>query len=197
MKLQNKNLVMDVELTKFIQVYENVLESNTCKELIELYENNQYYHIKYENSGYPNFTELNLSENAKVKKTNKKEKVCNILVDKIVEYRNKYYEYIDSPFLPSEHDLEDFRIKKYKPDGEDYFDTHVDAHNLDTCSRYISFLFYLNDVDCGGETEFVGLTIKPEIGKLVIFPPLWMFPHRGNPPISGPKYILSSYLHYV
>lgn len=188
---------MVVELNGFIGIYENALDFNTCKELIELYEDNPDYQVRRDNSGYPNFTELNFSEIVKVKKTNKMEKVYNILFEKILEYRDEYYQYINSPFLPPEHSLEDFRIKKYNFDGIDYFDTHVDAHNLDTCSRYISFLLYLNDVEHGGETEFYGLTIKPKTGKLVIFPPVWMFPHRGNPPISGSKYILSSYLCYI
>ena len=41
-----------------------------------------------------------------------------------------------------------------------------------------------------------GMKIDPKKGRLVMFPPMWMFPHNGKPPISGPKYILSTYLHY-
>jgi hypothetical protein len=59
---------------------------------------------------------------------------------------------------------------------------------------------YLNDVEEGGETEFeseFGFTVKPKQGRMVVFPPMWMFPHRGKQPISNSKYILSTYLHYV
>ena len=52
-------------------------------------------------------------------------------------------------------------------------------------------------VDNGGETVFSDLKIVPKKGNLLVFPPLWMFPHRGNPPISGPKYIMSGYLEYI
>jgi len=45
--------------------------------------------------------------------------------------------------------------------------------------------------------EFSDLIIKPKKGTLIIFPPLWMFPHKGNPPISESKYLLSTYLHYT
>jgi hypothetical protein len=60
---------------------------------------------------------------------------------------------------------------------------------------------YLNDVDEGGETEFESdennlFTVKPKCGRIVVFPPMWTFPHRGKKPISNPKYILSTYLHY-
>jgi hypothetical protein len=26
---------------------------------------------------------------------------------------------------------------------------------------------------------------------------MWMFPHRANTPISGPKYMVGSYLHFT
>jgi len=54
----------------------------------------------------------------------------------------------------------------------------------------------LNDVACGGETEFphLGVSVKPEAGRLLIFPPYWMYQHQGLPPVSGDKYILSTYL---
>ena len=51
----------------------------------------------------------------------------------------------------------------------------------------------------GGETTFPynKLTIKPETGKVLVFPPTWQYPHMGLPVKSGkPKYILSTYLHY-
>jgi hypothetical protein len=57
-------------------------------------------------------------------------------------------------------------------------------------------MWYLNDVDNGGETVFEELFIRPKLGTMIVFPPLWMFPHRGNPPISNLKYIMSTYLHY-
>jgi hypothetical protein len=76
------------------------------------------------------------------------------------------------------------------------FDTHVDVQDYASARRYLAFLWYLNDVEDGGKTVFTGLTIAPKRGTLIVFPPLWMFPHKGEPPISGPKYILSGYLHY-
>jgi prolyl 4-hydroxylase len=33
-------------------------------------------------------------------------------------------------------------------------------------------------------------------GRLVIFPPLWIFPHAGLPPRDRPKYIVHRYLWY-
>lgn len=42
--------------------------------------------------------------------------------------------------------------------------------------RVITYLWYLNTVEEGGETEFWGThTIKPETGKLLLFPASWNF----------------------
>jgi len=76
------------------------------------------------------------------------------------------------------------------------FDTHVDVTDHESSRRFLSFLFYLNDVDVGGETVFEGVTIQAKTGRLVVFPPLWMFPHVGKSPITNNKYIISTYLHY-
>ena len=65
--------------------------------------------------------------------------------------------------------------------------------------RQLTFMWYLNDVEEGGETEFWGqYGIKPEAGKLVLFPASWTFPHRANIPISSDKYIITGWLweHY-
>ena len=76
------------------------------------------------------------------------------------------------------------------------FNTHVDVMKLISCPRFLSFLWYLNDVDEGGSTIFNNLKIKPKKGRLVIFPPMWMFPHMGEEPVSNTKYVMSSYLSY-
>jgi hypothetical protein len=53
----------------------------------------------------------------------------------------------------------------------------------------------LNDVYEGGETEFVdGTLIKPERGKLIIFPAYWNYHHQGRPPISNTKYIVTGWI---
>ena len=58
--------------------------------------------------------------------------------------------------------------------------------------------FYLNTVEEGGETSFPNLEmkIKPKQGSVLCFPPLWMYPHLGEQPISNDKYIIGTYLHY-
>jgi hypothetical protein len=62
--------------------------------------------------------------------------------------------------------------------------------------RVITFLWYLNDVYEGGETEFwTTYKVKPEAGKLLFFPATWTYPHRGMMPISNDKYIITGWIY--
>lgn len=193
MKLQDKNLVM-VYLNNFIKVYDNCLDENFCKELIKKFENLSEVHERVENNFKPNFTQINLTKLSS--DSMEMNYFHQYIIKKTFEYKKIYYSHIKPNYFPEENDFEQFRVKRYLNDGNDMFDMHVDVMNHSSSKRFLSFLWYLNDVDTGGETVFNGMVIQPKAGKLVIFPPLWLFPHAGKPPVSNNKYIMSTYLHY-
>lgn len=182
------------ELNDLIHIHENALEPDICDFLISLFEQTTGNHDRYDNEGKPNFTQFNFTEHREL--TPEISQVHNHIIKKIFEYRNNYYEFVDKRVFPEEHALEQFRIKKYNSGGDDRFDTHVDVVDHETARRFLSYMWYLNDVEIGGATIFKDLSIQPKRGTLIMFPPLWMYPHRGEPPLSGPKYIMSAYLHY-
>jgi hypothetical protein len=91
-----------------------------------------------------------------------------------------------------------FMIQRYEK-GKGKYVYHNDFHNDPENRRHrvITFIFYLNDIAEGGETEFWGGTfkIKPEKGKLVLFPASWTYPHRGIMTISDNKYIITNWFY--
>jgi hypothetical protein len=182
------------ELNDFIRVYDNALEPSVCDFIIDFFEKNTDKHERVENNKKPNFTQLNLTDNSKV--TEKINNIHNYLISKVYEYKKQYYNLFNDVCFPQEHNFEQFRIKKYFPEKEDQFDTHVDVLDHSSSRRFLSFLWYLNDVNVGGETVFENMSIKPKRGSMIIFPPVWLFVHKGNPPVSNIKYIMSTYLHY-
>jgi prolyl 4-hydroxylase len=97
--------------------------------------------------------------------------------------------------IPGTPLISELVMKRYRPGQEERFQLHFDAINY-VSNRYLVMLWYLNDVDQGGETEFphLQISIRPMAGRLLIFPPYWMYQHQGLPPVSGDKYILSTYL---
>ena len=193
MRSHKKNLNM-VDLNDLIQIYDDALEPNICDFLISLFEQVPDKQERVVNDRKPNFTQFNLTENRELNE--EVNQVQNHLIQKTFDYKNKYYEFVDKRVFPDQHAFEQYRIKRYVPNENEAFDTHVDVVDHETSRRFLSFFWYLNEVEVGGETQFKDLIINPKRGRLIVFPPLWMFPHKGLDPISGPKYIISTYLHY-
>tara|TARA_R100001463_G_scaffold2852_1_gene11783 strand:+ start:616 stop:1365 length:750 start_codon:yes stop_codon:yes gene_type:complete len=85
-------------------------------------------------------------------------------------------------------------VKKYNK-GDGYFNWHMDTSHIAARnqSRCLITMWYLNDVEEGGETEFKHFKtkIKPQKGSLVVFPASWQWLHRGKQPESNDKYILN------
>jgi len=64
--------------------------------------------------------------------------------------------------------------------------------------RVLFYMYYLNEVEAGGETEFFFQRRKvvPKKGTMLIAPAGFTHSHRGNVPTSGDKYILTSWLMF-
>ena len=90
-----------------------------------------------------------------------------------------------------------FRSQKYfKNKGKYVYHDDFTVEYSEKRYRVITFLWYLNSIEEGGQTEFWGdFRIKPEKGKLLLFPACWSFPHRGIMPISDNKYIITGWLY--
>ena len=82
----------------------------------------------------------------------------------------------------------------------DYYHWHVDDFykEHDKPSRLFSCLIYLNTLEDnqGGCTEFMcGKKVRPEQGKLLIFPSTWTYVHRGaEVKNGGVKYTLGTWV---
>jgi hypothetical protein len=62
--------------------------------------------------------------------------------------------------------------------------------------RVVSFIWFLNDVENGGELEFWGnYNIIPTKGKLVIFPAEWFVPLANKTPISCDQYFIQGHIY--
>ena len=61
--------------------------------------------------------------------------------------------------------------------------------------RQLAYALFLNDVDEGGELEFLhqGIRIKPKKGDFVVWPAYFTHLHRGNPPLSDEKWIVTGW----
>jgi hypothetical protein len=163
-----------------IELYEKVLPGEICEYLIDL------FHTEEVDAQYTMFDQLEIPHEHDIN-----EYLIDITKQVGKDYLAKYDKW---NMTPTKHGIEGFRIKRYEP-NQHSFPWHVDVGSVDNCRRYLAFLFYLNDSPAG--TRFENFTIEPKQGNIMVFPPMWMFPHEGMMPHEHPKYIMSTYYFYV
>jgi len=95
-----------------------------------------------------------------------------------------------------------FTVQKYDKSVGGYHYWHSEIypqlpHN-EPLHRVLALLYYLNDVDEGGETEFhyQPVKAKPKKGSLVIFPAGFTHSHKGHIPFSNDKYVVTAWLMF-
>ena len=86
------------------------------------------------------------------------------------------------------------KIQKTKVGGG-YHVWHDENTGRQFADRYLVYTIYLNDVEEGGETEFLyqHMRLPAKKGTICIFPANFTHTHRGNPPISNEKYIMTGW----
>jgi hypothetical protein len=110
----------------------------------------------------------------------------------VMEFREKFT-YFKGPFKDM-----GYNVQRYVP-GE-YYHWHIDGGSHEFSQRQLVAIWYLNDVQGpGGETEFLyqDVSIKPEQGKLVLFPPFWTHEHRAATVQHGVKYIATTWIVFA
>ncbi len=181
-------------LRHYVRCYDNALPSELCAGLIAGFEqmralqevNGRGLRAGLDHSAW---TELNLTRLA----DSAMQGFFFAQIDKYLERYNTEVP-LTLPIPPSQRTA-DLVIKRYRKETEERFQPHFDSIN-EAANRYLVFLWYLNDVAEGGETEFcdLGVRVQARAGRLLMFPPYWMYQHAGLPPRSNDKYILSTYL---
>jgi prolyl 4-hydroxylase len=177
----------------YIKEKKYIIDPETCNNLINYFETNTSEHFK----GYlGSMRRLDLSH-----KNSDEMYVAEDFSDKMALItQNIFLEYIkENIYLAGHFILEKFRIKRYVNDGKHMYNWHIDtspSHHR----RILTVIYYLNDVSQGGETVVkVGddeIKVVPEIGKVLLFPANFCYPHCGLPPISNNKYILTTFVCY-
>jgi prolyl 4-hydroxylase len=181
-------------LRHFIRVYDNVLDESWCRRLVNAFHtleaqqqrNGREIRAGLEESAW---TELNLTRHSD---------------DVVLQYFRRTVDAALARYnadvglaipVPNSPATADLIIKRYRTQSDERFQLHFDSINH-LSNRYLVMLWYLNDVIEGGATSFpqLGHEVAARAGRLLMFPPYWMYQHEGLAPRSGEKFILSTYL---
>tara|TARA_B110000285_G_C15110625_1_gene610868 strand:+ start:1543 stop:2121 length:579 start_codon:yes stop_codon:yes gene_type:complete len=188
---------------ELVKVFDNVLDTSTCNNFINLFNiRNDLQKNGITSGGYT--PELKITTDTNLSNHDCFKDIDTFLNSVLDNYIHKYFEYmfsLNNQYGIAVNDLKDtgFLMQKYEK-NIGYFNYHHDFssiyENNQIYSRYLVYIFYLNDVDEGGETIlWNNYKIKPKRGSLLFFPCTWTYPHKGNIPISHDKYIITGWLY--
>ena len=189
----------------FIGIYDGYIPDEACDQAIELF--NKYQEF---NKVFSRFT----SEGSTQDKKDDKQLFCSpdVLTDEEFNV-NKLKSLMVNFDMALRHYYTETNIKKYTAEdiitdhikiqktipSQGYHMWHVE-HNpgREMEKRVLAYTIYLNNVEEGGETEFLyqSQRVKSVKGRIVIWPAGFPYVHRGNPPLSGEKYIVTSWINY-
>ena len=177
----------------------NIENDDLCKEIINFFEDNKGLHEKGKsgtgvNLSVKNTTDISISPN------DLKDIKFKCFNNYIAELHKCFIDYQKQwPFLKNffqSVDIGGFNIQKYSPGGH-FSKLHTEKFSIGTLHRIFAWMIYLNDVEDGGETNFLhyDLKVKPEKGKMLIWPAEWTHAHSGEILNSGFKYIVTGWMH--
>ena len=187
----------------YIYVKNNSISEEVCDYLIKVFEKDAS-HLVYRGvtlSG-PSDSKITLD----LKLSTEINKYDSYIFEELNSNVNAYFQTLNAKYeginiIPLKNIRDTgYQMQKYMSNVGIYqyhHDSHYAKHEPTTQTRILTFIWYLNNVDEGGETEFFNgrIKIKPEKGKLLFFPSTWTFMHKGNMPISGDKYIITGWLY--
>ena len=188
----------------FIDVYENVITPEECEKVISDFNILHTQGLSHKHSGGRNpFVKDNRISYAQALLSNFPTDDRSVIFDKLKATLRSYAEqYAEGLWGSPEADIrtavEDIMVQKTKP-SQGYHVWHCERQDLSSGSRVFSWILYLNDIEDGGETEFLYLSkrVKPKTGTLVVFPSAYTHTHRGNPPLKGDKFIMTGWNRYA
>jgi hypothetical protein len=129
-------------------------------------------------------------------------KYCSELIEKFnnVFWKQVYPQYSEkySALIQSgPHTNYAFKVQKTEVGGG-YHTWHYESATRESSTRLLTWILYLNDVEEGGETEFLYYPkrIKPKTGTFILWPAGFTHTHRGNPPLSNTKYIITGWIEF-
>jgi hypothetical protein len=187
----------EIKENSFIFEKRHALPVEICREMIRRFEQHadeQYEgrigQLVYKDQNVKKSTDLVVSGKPHWKDVDRA--LFHSLAQAMKELRETY------PYFKGSFKDVGYAIQRTRP-GE-YYHWHIDGGSHEFSQRQLVAVWYLNDVEGpGGETEFSyqDIRIKPQTGKLLLFPPFWTHEHRGATLQKGVKFIATTWVVFA
>ncbi len=187
----------------FIGIYENILPAGNCQQVIDFFEKCDKLGLTRTRQEHDRVSKLQKQDDSLfIPSTTVLDVAGYDVVNTLGAFfwTHAYEKYIDEyPALEqiTKQQIYTFKVQR-TPIGGGYHVWHSEQYDRLTSDRVLVFTCYLNDVAEGGETEFLYYPkrVPATQGTFLIFPGGFTHTHRGNPPISNTKYIVTGWLQF-
>jgi len=185
----------------FIGVFDGYIKDEICNDIINLFEISEFDY-KVLNRKQAENASRNMKDDLSIIITRdsvgEKENLLFELMKPVREALDVYLKETDILQFAGIKELHiaTTKIQKTLPSGG-YHVWHCEKDYNKMCARFLVYTVYLNDIDEGGETEFLfqKTRLSPKKGRICFFPAQFPYVHRGNPPLNKEKYIVTSWFH--
>jgi len=190
-----------VNINNFIGVYDNYITKEECNKAIKLFEDQNKFNNTINRIGFEQASILQKQDQQYFAVPANMDVWWEELKSMIFNFDIAWNHYQKNVGALEGYGQDTFhytqlKIQKTLP-TQGYHIWHLEhGKGFDLESRAFVFSIYLNDVEEGGETEFLHFSkrVKPKTGRIVIWPAGFPYVHRGNSPLSGEKYIITSWM---
>ena len=189
-----------VNISNFIGVYDNYITEQECNKAIKLYEEQDKFNTTVNRIGGEKASILQKQDQQFFAAPFNLNVWWESLKPMMLNFDLAWNHYVKNTGADEAYGVPFhftcLKIQKTLP-TEGYHVWHIEhGKGFDYEPRAFVFTIYLNDVEEGGETEFLHFSkrVQPKTGRIVIWPAGFPYVHRGNPPLSGEKYILTSWM---
>tara|TARA_R110000787_G_scaffold177344_2_gene289331 strand:+ start:965 stop:1555 length:591 start_codon:yes stop_codon:yes gene_type:complete len=189
-----------VSINNFIGVYDNYITEDECNKAIKLYEDQNKFNNTLDRISFENASTLQKQDKQFFAEPNNLNIWWSSFKTLIFNFDIAFKDYLKNTGAGDVYGgpfhFTQLKLQKTLP-TEGFHVWHIEhGKGFEMEPRAFVFSIYLNDVEEGGETEFLHFSkrVKPKTGRIVIWPAAFPYVHRGNPPLSGEKYILTSWM---
>lgn len=167
------------------------LDPEFCEEIIKQFEEDPNKEMGHTGGGFnPNYkSSIDLGIH-RYRSWNPITEKLNILVN---EGKQRYMDWLHVMLPWKDSSLERSKHNGFQIQKSGKYDWHDDSNTEEDGERVFTFIWYLNTIDEGGETDLIYKKVKPRVGKLLIFPSTWTYVHRGLP--AENKYIITGWFY--
>jgi len=189
------------KIENFIGIYDNYITDQECNKAIKFYEDQNKFNHTFSRVNSEQSSVLHKQDQQYFAAPDNLDVWWKELKPMMFNFDMAFQHYLETTggghaFDNGPFHFTNLKIQKTLP-TEGYHTWHIEhAKGYDSEARAFVYSVYLNDVEEGGETEFLHFSkrVKPKKGRIVIWPSSFPYLHRGNPPLSGEKYILTSWM---